>query len=482
MISRRSAASGGFWTGLSRVFAQLIQFAIFMLAARVMSPAEFGVFALVAAIAAILTQVSIAGWPEYIMQWGGEVFRVRQTLFVAIVAGLIFMIIGLMTGLVAPLLSDSPVVQPLILVLSICILFNSISSTYAGVMNWQNKLTLAALTWLGADIVQLVVSAWALLNGHGVMALAYGRLAGAMVASIIGFGATRVSPALAIDGSLLRELSLYSWHIVATRLLANIRVYAATFIIGSFMGAASVGFYRAAQRLVVAFEEIVSEPTRILAWSLFRKSRDEMNGISGFTSLSQRFFGFQLYVAAPLFIGISLMAEDLTRGALGPDWGQAVPVVQLLAIAALVRSSGHASIPILSLARQSWLLPPITLAYSAITIAFICIGAQYGLQATALSEVVAAVIVFVINIWIKRRYANIDWILILRKAWPVIPALTLALASPLFMGPSEALQLLHPLLRFVLLGLGMIAIMAPVLVILDRDLRQDLRHIRSNAD
>ena len=40
------ALRGGSWTVLSRVFVQLVQFAIFIIAARLMLPEEFGLFAL----------------------------------------------------------------------------------------------------------------------------------------------------------------------------------------------------------------------------------------------------------------------------------------------------------------------------------------------------------------------------------------------------------------------------------------------------
>ena len=79
---------GGAWTVGERVIAQISQLVIFITAARILSPAEFGVFSLVSACAILLLRTSEAGWAPYIMSWQGDDTVPRQVLMIAILSGL----------------------------------------------------------------------------------------------------------------------------------------------------------------------------------------------------------------------------------------------------------------------------------------------------------------------------------------------------------------------------------------------------------
>ncbi|WP_170416469.1 oligosaccharide flippase family protein [Ruegeria atlantica] len=466
---------GGVWTTVSRIFTQLTQFAIFMVAVRLMTPAEFGVFALAAAVVVILTQVSMAGWSEYIMQWHGSEARIRETLFVAILCSFMIATMGVVGGSAIGRIVSDPIAKPLLQVLSVGMFFTSIGAAYNGVLVRQDRLTVAALTTLLADIANLIVAIWALYQGFGVMALAWGRLSGAVILSVSGLIISKTTPRM-MQRETLADSVAFSWKIIMTRLVVNVRIYAATLIIGGFLGATSAGYYRAAQRIVAAFEEIVSEPTRILSWSLFRRSRDSYGDTSGFGELALRFYPVLYYGAVPLFVGVFLMADTLTTGILGPGWEPATPVLRILAVAALIRCSGTASAAILTLAGEVRKLPWIMTVYSSITIGAILSAASFGITAIALSEVVSSVIAFLINALIMKRYAGIQWRFILARSWAVLPALALS-CIPIFLADKLGLFMdTHDLVRFVLIGLSMMVFFVPAVLLLDGSLRDALRN------
>ncbi|WP_170464899.1 oligosaccharide flippase family protein [Ruegeria arenilitoris] len=473
-----SVLKGGLWTIVSKVFTQLTQFAIFMVAVRLMTPAEFGIFALAAAVVVILTQVSTAGWPEYIMQWHGKTARIRETLSVSMLCGFAIAALGLVGGGAIGAVVSEPAAKPLIQILSASVFFTSIGAAYNGVLIWQNRLTAGALLTLLADFANLIVATWALFHGYGVLALAWGRLSSALIWSVSGFVVSRMPPKF-VRSETLREAAEFSWKIILTRVVVNIRIYAATLIIGGFLGATSVGYFRAAQRIVAAFEEIVSEPTRVLSWNLFRRSRDNNRGPRGFGALALRFFPILYYGVVPLFTGVFLMADALTTGILGPDWDAATPVLRILAVAALIRCSGHASLAIITLAGHVRLLPCLTALYSVIAVGMVLAAAPLGITAIAMAEVFAAAIVFVINAFIMKRYAGIEWCSVLGKTWPVVPALAIS-CIPVFLADEfSVFSGLHELIRFVLTGFAMLVLFLPAILVLDKSLWETLRQRRS---
>lgn len=464
---------------VSRALAQLIQFGIFVVAAKVLLPADFGVFALVAAVVVFLNQIATAGWSEYVMSWQGTSERLRQTLYVALIVGALIALMGVMISFPLALLFEQPDAGPIARILSIAIFFSAGASTFGGMLIWQNRIAASASCMLLGEVVNICVAIPALFAGHGIMAIAYGRLAGAVAAYICGRVATGLRPMAVRRFAIVVEIVKFSWNITFSRLLVAFRVYGATLIIGGFLGPAAVGYYRAGQRIVGAFEDIVSEPVRVLAWSFFRKVPQVEGSVAAVGQAGRRFFPVLIYASTPVFLGILLMAEDLTVGLLGAEWLPAVPVVQILAVAALIRATGTASVPILSVVGKVALLPRYMLLYSLISIGCITIGAMNGLLATAVSEVVAATIVFVVSAKIMRKNADLRWPLILHDSWPVLPA-ALGAICVVVIGVDQALiQQLHPLVRIVCLGLAMVFVYASVLLAFDRTMFHRFRNSSS---
>lgn len=471
------AVRGGIWTAVSRILSQGVQFAIFMVAVQVMSPAEFGIFALVSALSVILAQFAMAGWPEYIMQWSGDAAQPRRVLALAVAGGALLAVIGIALSYLAPLFGDDPRATPLMQVFSIWIFFASIGGTFAGIMNWEDRLTAAATAAIAGDIANFVVALWALLEGYGVFALAAGRLAGGLCWAAAGLTVVRMAPDFRITLEQAKEIVNFTARIVAVRLVVNIRLYAATLVIGAFLGAAQVGYFRAGQRLVSALSEVLGEPTRVLSWSLFRSTRNAQGAAVDFRERANSFFPLLLICAIPLFAATAILAEDVTVGLLGAEWLPAAPVVRILAVAYALFAAGYANEAILSLAGAVRLLPYMVLANAILGVGITVIAAPHGILATAWAQVVSAVAIFSLNGWVARRYAAVRWeqIFALLRVLPL--ALLLSAAVPLAAIRTAALDSVPPLLRAILLALAFLVAFYAVLFGLDGRLRRQVRQL-----
>ena len=140
-----TALRGGLSATVAMAGEQLIQFAIFLIAVRVLSPAEFGTFALAAAVIALLRLMSVAGWPEYIMSCKGSSRRPRQALFAAMASGALCALAGLLLSFAAQTAFNGPDTGALIRALSAAIFFNAIAAAQSGILNWQGRLAAAVL-------------------------------------------------------------------------------------------------------------------------------------------------------------------------------------------------------------------------------------------------------------------------------------------------------------------------------------------------
>ncbi len=279
----------------------------------------------------------------------------------------------------------------------------------------------------------------------------------------------RMMPDPRVSLSIMAEILRFAWRIIAVRLLANLRNYAATLVIGFYLSAADAGYFRAAQRLVGALGEVLDEPTRVLSWSLFRSARNAQGGGAvDFEHAATRFYTAQLLIATPLFITLAILADDVVTVILGPDWGPAVPVVRILAIAYLFYVSGGATEAILSLAGQIGLLPYLVAGYAAFGLVITLLAVRWGLAATAAAQVVLAMTVFFTSTVIHYRTARIRWDRIVNQLWSVPLAILAAVAAVSFLQALAPVHEASPLARLFLCTVISLLAYSVTVLLLDR--------------
>lgn len=445
------AIGGGLWTMLERVLSQGTQLVIFVVAAHLLSPAEFGVFALVSACAILMLRVSEASWAPYIMSWSGDAKVPRQVVMVSIWSGLALAAAGALGALALPLFGADAATSRLVALFSAWVFLATVSSAQKGMLIWQGGLRASALCEILGDLIGMAVAVAALYVGWGVFALAFGRLAFQATHLVLSFAFTRSAPLPGMRGAALADLWAYTRQSFTSRMIANIRLYVATFLIGGFLGPAAVGYYRAAQRLVGSVAEVIGQPALILAWNLFRRARDAAPGTApdtaGFQAVARVFFPALLAISVPVFIWLVLMGEDLIKGLLGPTWLPALPVVAVLALSRGIAALGVATEPVLSLAGEIRRMPLFSLLFLIATVALTLLAAPFGLMAVAWAQAAVAAVMMGASMVLMQRHGGIDWRGVGAVSWRLIAPMLVGSAMLLWVRDWAIFASAPPLAR-----------------------------------
>ncbi len=472
---KSSATAGGALTAVERITAQAGQLIVFIAAARILGPAEFGLFALVSACAILVLRMSEFGWAQYIMSWHGDSTVPRQVLLIAMVSGAVFAALGSAVGMTLPVFGFSGQTSHLIVLFSIWVMLATTSSAQKGIMIWQDRLKSSAASEITGEVVATAVALAALFSGFGVLSLVFGRLTFQSVHLIVSFSATRLSPKFGLKGAHLRQMLTFSGQLFVSRMIVNIRLYAATFIIGGFLGPASVGYYRAAERLVGAVSEVVFVPTEVLAWSLFRKARDLAGGrLDGFQAQANQFFRVLCALAVPVFIWLTVMGQDVIHIVLGPEWLPALPVVAILAASRAMMLPGLATEAILSLAGQIKRLIPFTLFFLLLTVALTLVAVRFGLYAVAWSQFAVSFGSLLAACWMQQRYGRINWLAVATGLLPIVVPILMGTGVMVFMMSTAFVTDLHPLARIAMVSLASLLVYAADLLAIAPELKSRL--------
>ncbi|MDO5642199.1 MAG: oligosaccharide flippase family protein [Paracoccus sp. (in: a-proteobacteria)] len=395
-----------------RVISQISQFTIFLVAARLLGPAEFGVFALASACAILLLNVAEVAWVPFIMSREGDERLPLQVLLVAILNGIAFGLIGASAALAGRFFGLSGDLALLMMLFSLWIALANATSAQKGVLIWMDRMKASALCEIAGELSGLAVALYALHRGHGIFALVYGRLVAQTVVLSLTFLATRRLPRFGLSRADARDLWRFSVQFFSSRIMVQARLQFVTLIIGMFLGPAAVGFYRAAERLVGALSELIVVPAQLLAWTLLRRARDfgDPEGREArIKRQTAQHIKLMTALGTPLFLWLMLLNTPLITGLLGPEWAPAAPLVAILGFARMVLIPSIITEPLLSIAGAIRYLPGFVARVFLISVVLTLAAVPFGVTAIAASQALTGMFVMVATFWLFEHRLGLGW-------------------------------------------------------------------------
>lgn len=299
--------------------------------ARLLSPADFGAFALGMFLVAAARTVQDLGLTNPLIR--DDTIPAGHVLRVQLLAGI--GLIGLLTAgrhLTGALHPALPSLLPL---LALTLIPDAVSATGSALL--ARRVTLhrtVAPDALGLLVAALVAigGAW---YGMGIWGLVAGQLAGSIARAVWLWA--RTHEGLALDtaslwsspGPLLRQGRYFLLLGVTGLLLLDLD----KLILGVFSSATEVGYYTMAFGLVYLPARLIETPLRQVAYPTFaRLTGDPARTREAYAMLTLA----SLTVEIPLAILFALQAGPILRWLYGPQWAPAAPLVTWMCALTLV--------------------------------------------------------------------------------------------------------------------------------------------------
>lgn len=414
--------SDAMWTFVAKIVMQFSQLATFIIAARVLTSAEFGLFSYTAALIALLVVLAEGGWREFVMKTTHEDDRVDQIATVALTAGLAATLLGLGAAAILEVVFGMNGEAILVVIFSFWLMPTPFSSVCEGMLIADARLKELSIIRIAAEGCATLIAIYGLVHGWNIYALAAGKLVSQLVAMLASLAVLRWLPSLRIKASFLRELFEFSKHITYNRALVLLRSYSGTLVVGSVLGLADAGYYRAAERIVSAFSDLVGEPARQIAWSTLRKivvvdgdgNAPPASASAALGRKATTFVVLLMAISAPIYVGLALMSGTLIHVVLGDGWAPAAILVSLLSVKQILLVPGYVTEPLLSLAGAIRKVPAAILINSIVSIGLIIAFSPLGVVAAAGGQLIAAIFSFFVSAWLQSRHGAVRWRTVLK--------------------------------------------------------------------
>lgn len=445
---RGQVRSAVIWRSGTQVFSQLVSWLSTFLVIRILSPADYGLFAMTSVVLVLLTLFNGMGFANAAIQQRGGGERQLRQLF-----GILLLFNGalaLIQVLIAPAVAQyfgQPLVADLLRVQALIYLTNPFFALGYTVLIREMDFRRQAQVNIAAALVGAIVALGGALAGWGVWTLVVAPLASFAVR---GFGmqlAARAYVWPSFDFTGARALIGYGGMMLTGQLFWFAQTQADILIAGRALTAAEVGYYTTALFLAQLFVNKVVPPLNEVAFSAYAQIQDDGSAVA---------FGFLksvrvvMLLACPFCLGLASVSEPAVNVLLGEKWLPSAPLITLLALAMPFMTLHVMFAPALNAIGQPGIVTrSAVLGAVLMPLGFLTGVTLAGAHGIALSWLVGYPVLTAISaVWTLRKLAIAPGLLLRAISPPALASVAMALVVILL---DRALGGSSPLLRLVLL-------------------------------
>lgn len=405
-------ANGG--VAVAKVWTQLAGIVVMLTAAKVLTPTEFGVFALATAATMLLTFLVGVGAYEYIIR-ERETPEVAHTAFwLTMVTAALTTALGLLASLVAARVYNQAGLPFMIAVLAPLAFPAGWRSMIEAVMIRDGRVGAFAASTLIVETVAFACGMTALLMGTGVYALLIHRVAQILGAVPVYTVLGRWFPRFKFRRATASNITRFGAGLFGDRVLGYLQAYGVDLILGAMLNPAAVAVYRMGARVVAAISTVVGEQFRLIAWVRLTHARSSGQSVS---AEAERVIAAIFVVIAGPFVGLALTADLIVALTLGPAWATSASVVAFLALGMVVITPHIPSDAIFgTVGATRWLVAMRTTTVSILLVFFV-MTASRGPAWAAAGQLAASAVDLVIVVVAQRHVAGVNPRAYLPAAW-----------------------------------------------------------------
>jgi O-antigen/teichoic acid export membrane protein len=374
---------GTFITIAMQVIKFLLNLAFIMALARLLTPKDFGLYAMVTTIMGFLWIFQDIGLSTATVQ--------RQEISHTQVSNLFWVNVGVGSLVTLFVAASAPVIawfyrEPrlvgITLVLSVTFLLTTSAVQHVALLKRQMRFGAIAIIEIASVLGSYLTGVGMALSGYGYWALVGANVMLVVVRLVLSWSISRWLPRLPSRNAQTRHLLTFGANITIGNLINTLARGMDNVLIGRFFGPVAVGLYsRASILLMRPLEQFTIPIDAVLVPALSRVQA----GPDRYRRTFLRVYEAMALVSF-LFTGCLLaLARPLTLFVLGPKWEQAVPIFAGFTIAAIwVPLTGASTWLFQTQGRgKDWLFASVLC--SCITIASFIVGLPFGPVGLALA-------------------------------------------------------------------------------------------------
>lgn len=326
------------WAGTSQFARLLLQLGITALLARLLTPQDFGLIAMVVVFTNFVMVFRDFGLTAALVQRKALTEEhLSSSFWINIAAGLLLSLAMAGAAQGVALFYSEPRLTQITRVLSLTFFISSFGIIQTASFTKELKFKPLAIIEISAVAISGTVAVLLAFAGFGVWSLVWQQILSSFVRVLFLWAFSNWRPHLLFRWQRVKELLNFGLNLTGFNFVNYFNRNLDNLLIGKFLGSVPLGFYNLAYRLLLfPLGNISSVLGRVMFPALSAIQADK-------AKVRQAYLRAIRYIAAvtfPMMLGLSVVAPQFVRVIFGPQWGRSVFLVQILALASLPQSIG----------------------------------------------------------------------------------------------------------------------------------------------
>ncbi|PSF37812.1 flippase [Aphanothece hegewaldii CCALA 016] len=407
MSLKKQTIQGIFWSAIQNWGGQTGSLIVFLILARLLTPEAFGLVALANVFINFMQIFLEQGFAQVLIQRENiDEQHINTAFWTQIILGIILTIISWLTANQIANYFKISQLAPILQCFSILFFINSLIQIQIALLkrNFAFKVT-AMRTLLGITIGGIIGVVMSFL-GYGVWSIVGQQLSYEIVGVFVLWNASDWRPKLQFSWSHLADLMNFSLNLLGFQLVNFFNQRTDNLLIGYFLGEVALGYYAIAHRILQVMTQLLIGTLNQVALPTFsRLQSDSKRFIEAFYRATQLTSIF----AFPVFFAVIILAPELVITLFGEKWHNAIPIMQILSFAGILRSISFYQRSAFMALGQPLLNFKLGLINAIFNLIACGVAVQWGIRAVAVAYVISDYLVFPFSQWLLSQLISIKF-------------------------------------------------------------------------
>ena len=402
---KQATTKGLFWSSVERFSNQGVQFVFSIILARLLSPSDYGIIAMVTIFFAVAQSFVDSGFSNALVRKTDRVEEDLSTCFyfnigVGIIA---YIVLFLIAPLVANFYSQ-PILSPIIRITGLGVILNSLCVVQQALFTIKIDFKSQAKITLSATVISGIVGILLAYQGYGIWALVWQGVASSIVRMGLLWLMSKWRPRTGFSKSSFNYLFGYGSKLLASGLLDTIYNNIYPIVIGKFYNPAQLGNYsRALGWAQLPSANITSILQRVTFPVLSAIQDDTLRLQNSY----RRLLKLSAFIVFPLMMGLAAIASPLIRVILTAKWDGCVLYLQILCFALMLYPIHAINLNLLQVKGRSDIFLRLEIIKKIIGVVILIITIPLGITAMCLGMVFSSIICLIVNTYYTSRFIDV---------------------------------------------------------------------------
>ena len=390
------------WIGGFRFLTRLLVFGKTAVLARVLLPAQFGVFGIAGLVLEFLEILTETGVNVFLIQEKDQIDEYIDTSWVvSIIRGILISLLILFATPFVVNFFHSPASKDTLFLISLVPFIRGFINP--SVVKFRKELAFNKEFWYRSAIfiIETIFTIVLAIFTHSAVSLVWGLIGGAFLEAVSSYFIVKPIPTFKFNLDLSKEIVSRGKWVTGAGFFNYLFGNVDDILVGRILGVSSLGLYQVAYRISTYPVTEVASVFGNVTFPVYAKISNDIK------KLKEAFFKMSLWVALlviPFGLLIFFFAKEIVVFILGPKWIEAVDVLKVLSIFGIIKAVTDPAYSLfLAVKKQKYLTISTLAGIIGLAIVIFPLVSKYGIVGAGISAIVgtAVTVPFIIFFIIK---------------------------------------------------------------------------------